>query len=168
MIALMLVAAVSDVCRYIIPNWLSLAIVALYGAAVVILGIPFKLACIHAGVAAVFLLIGLILFARGWVGGGDAKLLAAGAIWVDATQVPSYLTAVALAGGVLAFVLILLRRIAWPDDSLGRFRVLRVDAPAPYGVAIAAGTIWIFADKIRTLATTVDFSPSSLMTLTMS
>ncbi len=107
------------------------------------------------------------MFARGWFGGGDAKLLAAGAVWMGPVLTAPYLTATAVAGGILALTLIVLRAMPWPNSTRNRFRLIQKGAPVPYGVAICAGAIWIFATKIKFLAANAGFLPSSLTALTM-
>jgi prepilin peptidase CpaA len=78
---------------------------------------------------------GVAAFHFGFVGGGDAKLLAAGALWTGAGSIWAFLFATALAGGVLA-----LGFLAWAP----RARARGIDASRialPYGVAISAGGI---------------------------
>jgi Flp pilus assembly protein protease CpaA len=47
----------------------------------------------------------------------------------------------ALAGGVLAVLIIVMRTFPWPDRLRKRVRVLQPRAGIPYGIAIAAGAI---------------------------
>ena len=63
---------------------------------------------------------GMALWAPGWLGGGDVKLLAAGALWFGWPDVVSFLVWSMLAGGVLALVLVLARRIAPAIPQNGR------------------------------------------------
>ena len=94
-----------------------------------------------------------LLWLRGVLGGGDVKLLAAVSLVVPAAAVPALLLAIVLAGGVLAAVHMVLRgRLAPPSPArpAGALRrILRCEgwrirrgAPLPYGVAIAAGTVF--------------------------
>ena len=53
----------------------------------------------HVGAGALMLLVGFGLFAFGWFGGGDAKLMAAVGLWVGFDACPSISLSVALAGG---------------------------------------------------------------------
>jgi len=90
---------------------------------------------------------------RGWMGGGDVKLLVALAVGLPLTGVIQLLTITALAGGVLALVHLMMRHLPYPKlapagSSLAR-RVYAIErwrhlrhAPLPYGVAIACGGIW--------------------------
>lgn len=103
--------------------------------------------------SAIVLLATVMLWQRGLVGGGDVKLLAASALLVPPAAVPHLLLATAIAGGLLAASHLLLRgRAAVPAAvAAGPLaRVLRCEAwrigrgaPLPYGVAIAAGTLFV-------------------------
>ncbi|MCW5724881.1 MAG: hypothetical protein KIS81_07970 [Maricaulaceae bacterium] len=96
-----------------------------------------------AGAAA--LALGMALFAPGWVGGGDAKLFAAAALWFGWPGAGEFALKAVLAGGALALILIILRRLA-PATGLPAGWVakspLAEGAPAPYGIALAAGALW--------------------------
>jgi prepilin peptidase CpaA len=104
-------------------------------------------------VAAILLLLLLIIHQRGWIGGGDVKLLVALTIGLPLAGVIELLTITALAGGVLALVHLMMRLLPSPKlapagsslvrrvSAIERWRHLR-RAPLPYGVAIACGGIW--------------------------
>lgn len=92
----------------------------------------------------------LIPFARGWLGGGDVKLLAALGLGLSPALLLDALTCITLFGGALAASYLLLRgrmpapAIARRQGALGRVLALeavriRRGAPLPYGVAIALG-----------------------------
>src|SRR6266516_4526730 len=95
----------------------------------------------------------LVIYQRGWMGGGDVKLLVALAIGLPLMGVIQLLTITTLAGGVLAVVHLMMRllpepRLAPAGSSLVR-RVYAIErwrnlrhATLPYGVAIARGGIW--------------------------
>jgi prepilin peptidase CpaA len=145
-ISLMLAAAVSDFRFYRIPNWLSASVAALFIAAALIFAMPFAQLGWHLLAGAVILIAGFCLFAANIVGGGDAKLLAAVALWAGWTELPSLLVYTALAGGVLAIVMVLWEVVrshaeltsgASPSTLVKRVIALKPDLP--YGVAIAFG-----------------------------
>jgi prepilin peptidase CpaA len=104
-------------------------------------------------VATILLLLLLVIYQRGWIGGGDVKLLVALAIGLPLMGVIQLLTIIALAGGVLALVHLMMRLLPYPKlapagsslvrrvYAVERWRNLR-HAPLPYGVAIACGGIW--------------------------
>jgi prepilin peptidase CpaA len=103
--------------------------------------------------AAILLMLLLVMHQRGWIGGGDVKLLVALAIGLPLMGVIELLTITALAGGVLALVHLMMRLLPYPRlapagssfvrrvYAIERWRHLR-HAPLPYGVAIACGGIW--------------------------
>lgn len=138
--AVMGAAAFADMRRLTIPNLLPLLLCAswpLYVAgASSLYGAAGALACATAVFAG-----GAVLFARGWLGGGDVKLLTAATLWAGVAGTPALLLLTGLLGGVLALVLLLaagLRsRLGRPDAPAGR----SAEIPVPYGVAIAAAAL---------------------------
>ena len=79
---LVITAALRDVTSYTIPNWISLALVAAFPVTALALGLPLNVIGLNLGVGATALAAGMGMFALGWIGGGDAKLLAAAALWI--------------------------------------------------------------------------------------
>jgi prepilin peptidase CpaA len=144
----LLAACVCDLRRFEIPD--SLSVVILLSA----LGFGFATPGFewlwHAGGVALMFAIGLALFAAGWMGGGDIKLLVATAAWTGLSGLPSYLVGVALAGGVLALVL-LASRAGFRTAGVAPERMpgpLQPGAPMPYALAIAGGAFWwVFTAK---------------------
>ncbi len=139
---LLLLAALEDLWRLQIEDWLSggvalgaLLAVAIDGPAV---GLWQNLLLF-----ALVLGIGTLLFTRGWMGGGDVKLLAACALWFDLGQGWKMLVAVAIAGGLESLLVMLLRLLPWPEPLRRRILWLQRGEALPYGVAIAAGMVWI-------------------------
>ena len=87
------------------------------------------------------LAVGTPMFAAGKLGGGDVKLLAATGLWFDFSSALWMLIAVALAGGVLALTVLVLRAISWGEQARQRVVLLRPKGGIPYGIAIAAGAL---------------------------
>lgn len=138
----LLIACACDLRRFEIPDTLSVVI--LIGAIGFGLATPEFGWLWHAGGLLVMFGIGLALFAAGWMGGGDIKLLVTTAAWTGLQGLPAYLVGVSLAGGVLAIVLLASRagfRTAGiaPDRMPGP---LQPGAPMPYALAIAGGAFW--------------------------
>ncbi|HYM98748.1 MAG TPA: prepilin peptidase [Aestuariivirgaceae bacterium] len=145
-ILLMLTAAVSDLRSYRLPNWLVAAVASLFIVAAAATGMPLSLALWH-GLAGVLVLIaGFGLFTAGVIGGGDAKLLAAVALWIGWTKLATFIFYTALAGGALAIVMLIWEFFRLhveltagnPNSSLIK-RITSLKPDLPYGVAIAAG-----------------------------
>jgi prepilin peptidase CpaA len=153
--ALLIVAAVSDLASYTIPNVLPATLVALFAILLLELalaghGMSYSAAGFHllAGIAG--LVIGMAFFAFGWVGGGDAKLFAAVALWLGWGVLIEYAIALSLLGGALTFGLILLRRIPLPARLAQWAWLARLADPKagiPYGVALAAAALVVLPDS---------------------
>ena len=154
-ILLLLYVATIDVATRLIRNEICLALA--------LLGIADQLAnpmqIVQSLIAAtILLLLLLVIYQRGQIGGGDVKLLVALAIGLPLTGVIQLLTITALAGGVLALVHLMMRLLPYPRlapagaslvrrvYAIERWRHLR-HAPLPYGVAIACGGIWTVFSK---------------------
>ena len=69
----------------------------------------------HALAGLLVLGITFALFNFGWIGGGDAKLAAATALWLGFGELPQYGVLAALLGGALTLALLQLRRIELPE-----------------------------------------------------
>jgi len=144
--ALVLAAAVSDATSFTIPNWMSLALLAIFPVAALAAGLPPSAIGLHFAVGTTVLVVGIGMFVMRWIGGGDAKVLAAVALWVGWPAILTLLVGAALAGGLLAIVLITLRsdRVR-PVIVLGPPWINRLadkGEGVPYGVAIAAGALF--------------------------
>ena len=143
---LMLWAAWCDVRRYTIPNWIPAVLIALWIAAAPFLQLGWAGAGWSLLTFAGVLAVGMALWAPGWVGGGDVKLLAAAALWFGWPDALTFLLYAMVAGGVLAVVLLGLRKLS-PVLPVSPHVLakspLAEGAPAPYAVAIAAGALLV-------------------------
>jgi prepilin peptidase CpaA len=138
-LAILAAAALCDARWRVIPNGLPLALAAGGAVAALLGGWP---AGVWSALAALAVFAGgAALFAMGAMGGGDVKLAAALTLWLPVEIVPAFLLLTSLAGGALALALAVWRLTA--DLARGaRPRAAwtaALAAPAPYGVAIAAG-----------------------------
>lgn len=144
-LGLVLTAAVEDALSFTIPNWVSLALLVAFGPAAFAVGMPLPTIALNVGFGAAALVAGMVMFALRWLGGGDAKLLAAVSLWLGWTAAPTFLIGTAMAGGVLAIMLLTVRSTALrPLILLGPRWVTRLAEPGegvPYGVAIAVGAV---------------------------
>lgn len=139
---LLVLAALQDGWRMRISNWVSGAIavgafvaVALDGP---IVGLWQNLV-LFVGVLA----LGTVFFTRNWMGGGDVKLFAAGALWCNFSAGWKALMAIALAGGLETILILAARKFDWSERTLERVEFLRRRGGIPYGIAIAAGLILV-------------------------
>jgi prepilin peptidase CpaA len=147
--AVMAVAAFEDFRRLTIPNLLPLLLCAawpLYVAAAPSPGGTIAGVLSAVGVALAVFLAGAVLFARGWLGGGDVKLLAAATLWAGASQAIGLLVVTGVLGGVLALILWSpFGKFALSARSLFGFPGFAETpgsaVPVPYGVAIAGAAL---------------------------
>lgn len=127
-------AAYSDASWLRIPNRASLAIAAIFPIYAMSApgGFPWILAAV---IAVALLVLGLIAFSHGFVGGGDVKLMSAAALWAGPERVLDFLFITALIGGALGILVLIWDRL--PISGPAAF----ASGKLPYGVAIAAGAI---------------------------
>lgn len=138
-----------DLTKYIIPNWICGVLLALYPAMLLMTpALPEDFSLLWSvGVFLMLFAAGIAIFALKFAGGGDVKLLAVLALWTgrEATLDMVFLTA--LLGGVLAFVLLLLRPVvakAVPMSKIASIpRVLCHGQPLPYGLAITVAFLFL-------------------------
>ena len=104
-------AAVCDLTSYEIPNWISLTLLAVFLVASVFGSLGFVNIGWHLAAGAAVLAVGILLFAAGIFGGGDAKLFAVCAVWLGWANLLKFFVIVALIGGVFALFLLAFRRI---------------------------------------------------------
>ncbi|MFD1913037.1 A24 family peptidase [Halodurantibacterium flavum] len=136
-------AAASDLWRLRIPNRIVLGLVAGY-----LVLLPWHLGSwgdVAAAMAAAgaVLVAGIVGFARGWFGGGDAKLAAAIALWLGPAALLPFLVTTAVLGGVLAFGVICLRPMSVAGAGFLP-RWLWQSNQLPYGAALVPAALWHF------------------------
>jgi prepilin peptidase CpaA len=144
--ALLLAAAVSDIVSFKIPNFLQGALIAAFVAYAAAAGLSWPAMGWHAVAGICGLIVGFAFFALGWVGGGDAKLFAAVALWLGFADLPTYALVASVLGGGLTLALLALRRFPLPaflGDQGWLLRLHDEKAGIPYGVALAAGAFFI-------------------------
>jgi prepilin peptidase CpaA len=145
--AMMAFAASSDFLTLTISNRVSLILVGGFVALAVIGGVSAADVLSHLAAGCVVLVAAFSLFARGIIGGGDAKLAAATALWLGFDHLLPYLLYASLLGGALSVGLIWFRLAPLPD-WLARHdwaqRLHGKDAGVPYGIALAAAALAVY------------------------
>jgi prepilin peptidase CpaA len=146
---LVIVAALKDLSSFTIPNWISAALALGFVPAALIVHAPLDAIGISFAVGAGVFVVAAAMFAFGWIGGGDAKLMTAAALWVGLNGLAPFALYTGLAGGALALALVGLRS-AWIRPLVEPFpawarRLATPGEAAPYGVAIAVGALAAFA-----------------------
>ncbi|MGH6771301.1 MAG: A24 family peptidase [Xanthobacteraceae bacterium] len=147
--AMMAFAASSDLLTMTISNRVSLILVGGFFALAMVIGMSPMLMLSHVGAAAVVLVLAFGFFARGWIGGGDAKLAAATALWLGFDHLFAYFVYASLFGGLLTLALLQLRTIPLPQVLAGQQwaeRLHRTDTGVPYGIALAAAALAVYPD----------------------
>jgi prepilin peptidase CpaA len=147
--ALMAFAASSDLITMTISNRVSLALVGSFFALALMWHMPLAEIGMHVGACAAVLVAAFVFFARGWIGGGDAKLAAATALWFGFDQLLNYLIVASLFGGLLTLAILRFRAVPLPRLLAGQAwaeRLHRMDTGIPYGIALALAALLIYPD----------------------
>ena len=133
-IATLVLAAISDMRAFRIPNIYPAILILLFVVMQGFSGFSEQLwsQLLHFIAA---LVVGMALFAKGWIGGGDAKLYAAVALWFNFSGGVALLFMTSISGLVLAIMLIAARMAGL------RKNVPKEDRRIPYGIAIAVGAV---------------------------
>jgi len=103
----------------------------------------------HLGAGAIVLVIGFACFAIGQVGGGDAKIAAAAALWFGFAHVMNFLLYASLFGGALTLLLLQFRQWPLPYGLAGQAWLARLHAKEgdiPYGIALAIGALMVYPE----------------------
>jgi prepilin peptidase CpaA len=145
--ALMAFAASSDLFTMTISNRISLALAGTFFVLAVITGMDAGQILSHTGAAFAVLVVAFVFFARGWIGGGDAKLAAATALWFGFDHLLDYFLYASLFGGALTLLMLRFRLLPLPDALAQQEwvrRLHRLDGGVPYGIALAAAALAVY------------------------
>ena len=159
--ALTAAATVTDLRSFRIPNRISLAVVALFPV-YVLAGFGNAQSGLLAG--GIVFVVGVFLFARGWMGGGDVKLLAAVSLWAGTELVLPMILIVTITGGVMSaaewartggMTRIFARYIPTAHGGPA-MTARREQVVVPYAAAILAGALYVAASKGLALTTLLE------------
>lgn len=147
--AAMAFAAASDLVSMTISNRVSLALIAGFFLVAWLTGMSMAEVGRHLLAGSVVLVVAFGFFARGWIGGGDAKLAAATALWLGFSHLMEYLLIASIAGGLLTLLLLQLR--AWPMPQILAkqqwiARLHNFDTGIPYGIALAIAGLMVYPE----------------------
>jgi len=143
----MVLAMVADFRTFEIPNLLPLVLVLGYPLAALSAGFSWQQILWAAALGGVTLVVAIVMFALGVLGGGDGKLLAAAALWTGREQILAFLLITALAGGVLTVALLLYRRLPLASHLAGIAALRQMHAKKrdiPYAIAIGGAGLIIY------------------------
>ncbi len=147
--ALMAYVASSDLLTMTISNRISLALVAGFLVLALLSGMGFYDIAMHASAGLTVLAIAFLCFAMGWVGGGDAKVVSAAALWFGFDHLMNFLLYASLFGGALTLLLLQFRQWPLPYALAGQTWLIRLHAKenrVPYGIALAIGALMIYPE----------------------
>ena len=147
----MLFAAISDTLSMTIANRVPVLLVAVFAVVAPLTGMDWMTYGWHFAAGALVLSVTFGLFALGGMGGGDAKLLAATAIWMGfGIHLVEYLVVSTFIGGLLTIAILVYRKSPlaaynghnpflrhFADETLG----------VPYGIALGIGGLIAYADS---------------------
>lgn len=146
----MVFAAVSDLMSMTIANRVSALLILCFALVAPMTGMGWHDYSVHFAVAGTVLLTTFSLFSFGAMGGGDAKLITATALWIGySLELAQYLVYASVVGGLLTLAILLLR--ASPVAVyLGRAEFIRriadKDQGVPYGIALGVAGLIVFPD----------------------
>lgn len=148
---LMAVAALSDATTMLISNRISLALALGFAPIAWLVGAsPADIALHYSCGFAVFgMMFGM--FAFGLIGGGDAKLASATAIWLGWDTILNYGLTTAMLGGFLSIGLLAARKLPLPQALVQREWIARLHDPksgVPYGVALAVAGLMLYPESV--------------------
>jgi prepilin peptidase CpaA len=143
----MVYAGLTDLTTMRIRNNLCLWLFVSYVALAPLMGFTVEQVAWSAALAAGLLAVSFILFAFGWMGGGDGKLLAVTALWLGVDHAPAFLIYTGLFGGALTLAVLQLRLVGLPAFLGNRPWLTRLQSDnsgVPYGVAITLAALVVF------------------------
>ncbi len=147
--ALTAYAAATDLLRMTISNRLCGALIMAFIALAVWAGLPGEQWLMHVAASALVLVICFGFFAAGWMGGGDAKLAAATALWFGFEPLLNYAVLASFLGGMLTILLLQMRGAPLPSFMLGwpwAVRLHGAKTGIPYGLALAPAALFVLPE----------------------
>jgi prepilin peptidase CpaA len=149
-------AAAMDLFSMTIPNRISLVMIAGFFCLAPFAGLgPYEIG-MHILAGALMLAITVGLFAMHYIGGGDAKLASAVALWLGFGDLLEYAVCASLLGGVLSIAFLLFRQVPLPYAWARAPWIERLHAPQsgiPYGIALSIAGLIVYHQSfwLRTL-----------------
>ncbi|MEP0323651.1 A24 family peptidase [Bauldia litoralis] len=144
-------SAAADLLTMTISNRISLALVAIFLLLAPLTGMDWQTFGMHWAAGGAVLAVSFTFFAFGWIGGGDAKLSAAIALWLGWGNTLEFVSLAAVFGGLLTLVILSFRGAVLPAAVVRQPWIARLHdekAGVPYGVALAAAALAIYPHTI--------------------
>lgn len=147
----MLFAAFSDTLSMTIANRVPVLLVLVFAVVAPMTGMDWAQYGLHFAAGVTVLLVAFALFAMGGMGGGDAKLLAATAVWMGmGVPLVKYVVVSAVLGGVLTFAILSYRRSAiavFTSRNMFMRNFAEGANGVPYGIALGAGGLLVYPES---------------------
>lgn len=150
-LCLVVVAMISDARDFLIPNWVSVAIVVLFIArAGMVATLPIWP---HVLVALLVFAVTYGLFLARWFGGGDVKLLSAVSLWAGPVDIVALLAVMGASGAALGCAILWVRRNIGPQGKLqpSKYGLLGrwvARGACPYGIPIGLGALAVSLGRL--------------------
>lgn len=146
-------AAASDLLTMKIPNRVSVLLGAAFFIMALATAMPVTQIGLHIAAGALVLAITFGMFAAGWMGGGDAKVASAIALWFGlGSELTSFVMLTAIYGMVLTLALLSVRKLPYlPGGLRSQQWALRLHDPnngIPYGIAIAMAALQVYPQSL--------------------
>ncbi len=144
---LMALSASMDLMTMTIPNAIPLALALAYFGSAAALGLTPETVAFGLSCGLAMLAITFLMFCRDWIGGGDAKLATAIALWLGWGAILEFAVSASICGGVLTLAILAARAQPLPDALARRAWIARLRNPGagvPYGIALAAAGLLEF------------------------
>ncbi len=148
--SLMIFAALSDLFTMTISNRVSIALVLVFMPFAFLAGLSPTEIGLHLACGLGVLVLTFGMFAMGWVGGGDAKLAAATALWIGWGHVADYGLDSAVIGGALTLLILYARTMPLPSWAMRVTWIARLhdqQTGVPYGIALAIAGLLIYPES---------------------
>ena len=103
----------------------------------------------HLACGVTVLVVTFTFFAFGWIGGGDAKLAAATAVWLGWQKMIEYGFEASAIGGALTLAIIIWRRYEMPPVLMRQTWIARLHSATngvPYGIALAVTGLLLYPE----------------------
>ncbi len=153
---LMVFAAFSDAATMTISNRVSIALALGFAPIALLAGATSVDLVMHFLCGAAVFALAFAMFAFRIIGGGDAKLAAATALWLGWDTVGNYGLTTAVLGGFLSIGLLAARKCPMPEALLRREWIARLYHPQtgiPYGMALATAGLLVYPESLVWLKT---------------
>jgi prepilin peptidase CpaA len=147
----MLFAAISDMLSMTIANRVPVLLVVVFALVAPLTGMEWAAYGWHFAAGAIVLAVTFGLFAMGGMGGGDAKLLAATAVWMGLSiNLVEYLVVSTFIGGLLTVAILIYRKsplavVTGSNPFLRHFADEKTGIP--YGIALGLGGLMTYPDS---------------------